>query len=199
MQKKVYFAECSIPDFSGFIVLCTNSKHYELSYKYKKPVRTIIFNYNKVVSDLALEDNTPSTCNCSSSKFCYPPAGHVITGDFSIIKDKRIRNILTKGPKYRLPALIDFDKCRTIIINALQDFSTKWCRRENADNDALDDWNNKILQIVNTRIDFYKSNNHLLPFKPKTSFKYLKKGFQDFHSNFVLVPADKASNNVIII
>lgn len=110
-----------------------------------------------------------------------------------------MRSILTKGPKYRLPAFIDFDKCLSVINDAILDFSAKWCRRENADPVALDDWKSQVLYIVNTRIDFYKSNNQLLPPKPKTSYRYLKNEFQKFHSNFVLVPADKASNNVIII
>lgn len=170
-----------------------------ICYKYKKPVRTFIFNYNKIVSDLNIHDNTPSNCDCSSSKFCYAPAGHVITGDFNIIKDKRIRSLLKKGPKYRLPSLVDFDKCREIITEALHTFTLKWCRREHADFTALKDWYEQILDIVDTRITFYKANTHLLPPKPKVSYRYLKKGFQDFHSKYVFVPADKASNNVIII
>ena len=39
----------------------------------------------------------------------------LITGNFDIIKDKRIRALLSKGPKYRLPSLIDFDTCRNHI------------------------------------------------------------------------------------
>ena len=62
-----------------------------ICYKYNKPARRIIFNYNKIVSDLNILDNTPNTWECASSKFCYAPAGHVITGNFDIIKDKRIR------------------------------------------------------------------------------------------------------------
>ena len=28
---------------------------------------------------------------------------------------------------------------------------------------------------------------------------YLKRGIQDFHMNYVLVPADKAANNVVVV
>ena len=55
-----------------------------------------------------------------------------------------------------------------------------------------------VINIIEKRISFYSSNEHLRPPKPKTSYRYLKKGFQDLHSKFVFVPADKASNNVII-
>ena len=31
------------------------------------------------------------------------------------------------------------------------------------------------------------------------SFRHLKRGIQDFHMNYVLVPADKAANNVVVV
>ena len=56
------------------------------------------------MSDLNIDENIPDGWDCSSSKFCYAPAGRVITGDFDIISDKRIKSLLRKGPKYRLPS-----------------------------------------------------------------------------------------------
>ena len=53
--------------------------------------------------------------------------------------------------------------------------------------------------LVDSRINFYKTNEHLLPPKPRISLRHLKKGIQEFHSKFVLVPADKAANNIIIV
>ena len=35
--------------------------------------------------------------------------------------------------------------------------------------------------------------------KPKSSFLHLKRDIQDFHMNSVLVPADKAANNVVVV
>ena len=40
---------------------------------------------------------------------------------------------------------------------------------------------------------------NLLPSLPKISFRHLKQGIQQFHEKFVLAPADKASNNVIVV
>ena len=56
-----------------------------------------------------------------------------------------------------------------------------------------------IFKIIDTRISFYSRNTHLLPPKPKSSFHHLKRGIQDFHMNYVLVPADKAANNVVVV
>ena len=40
-------------------------------------------------------------CECSTSKYCYGPAGHVVTGDLNIIKDAKLRSLIEKGPSYR--------------------------------------------------------------------------------------------------
>ena len=109
---------------------------------------------NTIVSNLNILDNTPNTWECTSSKFCYAQAGHVITGNFDIIKDKRIRALLSKGPKYRLPSLIDFDTCRNHISEALKNYSSKWCRREHAEPDALSIREKSIFDIIDTRISF---------------------------------------------
>ena len=49
------------------------------------------------------------------------------------------------------------------------------------------------------RIKFYSQNTNLLPPKPKSTFRHLKQGIQDFHRKYVLVPADKAANNVVVV
>ena len=59
-------------------------------------------------------------------KICYEPTGHIITGDLKIISDSRIRSIISKGPKYRLPFQIDSNKCREEIAVALNEFCKRW-------------------------------------------------------------------------
>ena len=74
-----------------------------------------------------------------------------------------------------------------------------WCKRENVEPDALKEWKINIFKIIDTRISFYSRNTHLLSHKPKSSFCHLKRGIQDFYMNCVLVPADKAANNVVVV
>ena len=64
---------------------------------------------------------------------------------------------------------------------------------------ALNSWKFSIFNISEKRISFYSKNLNLLPPKPKLSFRHLKKGIQQFHEKFVLAPADKASNNAIVV
>ena len=67
----------------------------------------------------------------------YQPAGHIVTGNLKIISDSRIRKNVSKGPKYRFPSYINFDKCREEIASALNDFSNRWCKREGVEANAL--------------------------------------------------------------
>ena len=64
--------------------------------------------------------------------------------------------------------------------------------------DALKEWKINIFKII-TRISFYSRYPHILPPKPKSSFRHLKRGIQDFHRNYVLVQADKDTNNVVVV
>ena len=108
-------------------------------------------------------------------------------------------NIISEGPKYRFPSNIDFPKCRREIAAFLNEFINRQCKRENVEPDALKEWKINIFKIIDTRISFYSRNTHLLPPKPKSSFGHLKRGIQDFHMNYVLVPADKAANIVVFV
>ena len=72
-------------------------------------------------------------------------------------------------------------------------------RWENVEPDALKKWKINIFKIIDTRISFFSCNTHLLPPKPKSSFRHVKQGIQDFHMNYVLVPADKVANNVVVV
>ena len=47
------------------------------------------------------------SCDCSSSSHCYVPAGHVIIGDLTIIKDAKLRSLIRKGSLYREQNSID--------------------------------------------------------------------------------------------
>ena len=72
----------------------------------------------------------------------------------------------------------------------------RWCKREHVESNALNKWKLKIFKIIDERVLFYLD---LLPPKPKLSFRYLKQGIQEFQRKYVLAPADKAANNVVVV
>ena len=121
-----------------------------------------------------------------------------MTCNLKIINDLRIRLLISKGPKYRFPAHIDFNKCRETVASALNDYCTRWCKREHVESNVLNNWKFKL---INERVLLYSNKLDLLPPKPKLSFRYLKQCIQEFHRNFIyfLAPADKAANNVVVV
>ena len=82
-----------------------NTESPIICYKYNKPICNTILNFNKLVSDLDIETSSPDSWDCKYSKFCYQPAGHIVTGNLKIITNSRIRSVISKGPKYRFPPL----------------------------------------------------------------------------------------------
>ena len=77
---------------------------------------------------------------------------HVITGNLNVIPDARVRNIISKGPKYGFPSYIDYPKCRREIAAPLSDFSNRWCKLENVEPDALKEWKINLFKIIDTQI-----------------------------------------------
>ena len=57
---------------------------------------------------------------------------------------------------------------------SLNDFSYHWCKRENVELDALNDWKINIFKIIDTCNSFYCHNSYLLPPKHKSSFRHVK-------------------------
>ena len=125
-----------------------------ICYKHNKPIRNIKLNFNKLVSDLDIETNSPDSWECKDSKFCYQPAGHIITGNLKIISDSWIRTIISKGPNYRLPSHIDFSKCREEVAAALNEFCKRWCKREHVESNALNNWKLNIFKIIDNEFRF---------------------------------------------
>ena len=80
-----------------------------IPYRYTDNISRKVFNYNQTLSDVNLskEGNWNQSCDCKSSTFCYEPRGHIITGDLRIVKNRKLRRLLSKGPKYREENTID--------------------------------------------------------------------------------------------
>ena len=85
------------------------------------------------------------------------------------------------------------------IAASLNEFCNRWCKREHVECDALKDWKLNIFKIIDQCISFYSQNTNMLPRKPKMSYHYLKSGIEEFHRKYVLGPADKAANNVVVV
>ena len=92
-----------------------------ISYKYTDNISRKVFYYNQILSDVNLSkyDNWNQSCDCKSSTFCFEPHGHIITGDLRLVKKRKLRRLLSKGPKYKGENTIDWDLNKNILITAV--------------------------------------------------------------------------------
>ena len=61
-KEKQYLVDLFLPDFTSSIPnYFQNSEPPIICNKYNKPIRNTIFNFNKLVSDLDIHANTPSS------------------------------------------------------------------------------------------------------------------------------------------
>ena len=120
----------------------------------------------------------------------------MITGNLGIIENRKLRKLLTKGPSYREQNNINWDTNQKILKKAIRDYKRQWAKKEKVDSRVLDEWQCKILETVQDKLKTKNKNprkKHVL--SDETCKNYLK----DFQKQFVLVPADKASNNILIV
>ena len=54
--------------------------------------------------------------------------------------DSRVHSVVSEGPGCGFQAHIDFNKCREMVAGALNDYCTRWCKREHVDSNALNNW-----------------------------------------------------------
>ena len=109
-----------------------------------------------------------------------------------------MKNLIAKGPKYREPCKVDWDKNLLILCEAVDQYALQWAKREIVELSVLSSWKEMVKGQIEERISELKQN-----FKQPTG-KVLqntdvKACLSDQHNKYVFVPADKAPNNIIII
>ena len=184
----------TVPDF------IENQEAPTVSYTYTKTISSKIFNFKNAIKNIDFDVGTSDmTCKCSSSAFNYTPAGHVVTGDLNIIEDRPLRQLLMKGPAFREQNNINWELNRHICKKAVRKYKEKWARRDCVDKRVFDDWEQTVCNCIDDKIErlkrkvIHKRKKQVLNNKKHNEF--LKR----FHEDYVLVPADKASNNIIVV
>ena len=176
-----------------------------IGYRYNPSIAGLIFNYKNALDPQYINsiDTNNFRCNCQDSVYKDDHHQHVITGNLDIIENVDLRNIIKKGPKYRLPKRINWRKNRENIVSFLELYSQKWLKKEKKIGDARDfdrfcltAWKREVLNTVDRRIETGKKklkDCHALLIEGT-----LKTELQRLHEKYVLTPADKAQNNIIL-
>ena len=131
-----------------------------ISYTYTKTIASKIFNFSSTLSDLGYHQfhNNPSQCECNTSSHLYQPYGHVITGDLSIIPNSKLRDLVAKGPKYREPCKVDWDKNLSLLCEAVDQYALQWAKWEIVELSVLSSWKEMVKGQIEERISKLKQN-----------------------------------------
>ena len=71
-----------------------------ISYQYANTVANKLFNFSCTLSNFL---SNPQHCQRNTSKFCYEPHGHVITGNLMVIENVKLRELVAKGLSTKNP------------------------------------------------------------------------------------------------
>ena len=169
-------------------------------YEYTSTVASEIFNFAPALSNLNVSEylSNPQTCQFKESKFCYEPHGHVITGDLRVIENARLRELVAEGPKYREPNRVNWKARETMFLESIDLYAKNWSKREQVDLKYLSELKDHLKELVTDRISNLKG--YFKSYKCKVLDQLdVKDTLHKLQTNYVLVPADKAANNVIIV
>ena len=164
------------------------------SFRYTKPIRNKILNYTSMSCDT--ENPPPNSCDCDCSSFKDPSIGHIVTGDLSIIENRKLRNLVSKGLTFR--ECYKFKK-KDVLSNIEKDLDThieKQSARKNILPQCFSLWKNDILCKVRSKLNVLKIKQFK---KPSLMDKEVKAYLKDLHDKYVLVPTDKASSNISVV
>ena len=173
-------------------------------YKLSSTIRNKLFNFKDTVNNIDVTDTDTygtklSHCECHNSPFVDPDHGHIVTGDLRIITDQHLRKLISKGPNYREPRSINWKKCRETIDDGLESYISNICAKFNVANEDIIPWKDEVLQRIDEKITPLKRKVKFNKVNPILQRPDVIKYLENLHSKFVLVPIDKAANNVSII
>ncbi len=168
-------------------------------YKYDEPISKRLFNYNKVlrgIKSTGVDIFLKGSCQCQESAFQYKPFKHVVTGNLEIIQNIKLREIFSKGSKYRLPVRIDWEQVECAAAKAVIRYGNHLHRKYKIDFGIINDYIDRFMYIVKSRIGLGKRlhdnappNDCILPFNE------LKR----LQNKYVITMADKAAGNFVFI
>ena len=139
-------------------------------------------------------------CNCFDSQFLYAPCGHIMIGDLNIdlVRNTKRRYLLSKGQNYREPVSYSWHQNFGLIMNACEEYARRWAKKEDVEVDTLSESIKSIADVLKHRIRRLKhsvNTRHESIFSDPDVVRKLSR----LRENFVIFPADKASNNYTFV
>ena len=191
------------PELTRLLPSAFNKQAPMVVFELNKCIRSKIFNHKKTIQDLDVDEflANPSIlpCCCADSPFRDNHHGHIISGDLRIVESNKLRKLLTKGPKFRESERICWHGARKSILSGINESICQWSNSLRVHASLFDEWKGVFLQRVDKNISSLKTR-----IRPRDSSKILddvtvKQHLSSLQERFVMVPIDKADNNVAFV
>lgn len=132
-------------------------------------------------------------CQCDGSSFIYESAGHIFSGDLNIVHNDLLRDVMSKGTKFRLLEIWRKDLIVKNLQKDLEEFLLKMSRKHKIPIVNLLGYRTSVLEM------FQNMLNGLDVKHPAISMFELRRALTCLHEQFVICSADKASGNCVFV
>ena len=165
-----------------------------ISFKYENSIRSKIVNYRQ--THLEGLDHRTMTCECSlKPQYVDSYHGHIATGNLNLIENTELRELISKGLNHRDQVTPNKNRAYTDIKNGIKEYITKMSKKLKKPEVCFSEWKSLVLEKVWLNLEKKKSvgANRVL------SKECVQNELENLHKLYVLVPTDKAANNVTIM
>lgn len=106
--------------------------------------------------------------------------------------------MFSRGPNFREPNPVDWNKAKTVIMISLHDNIDTFCEKNSANKAAFAAWESSIEQAINLKIENLqpKFHNHSNTIPVLQSSR---KASKEIQQTYVIMPIDKASGNIALV
>ena len=164
-------------------------------YSLTETTRSKLLNYKKFVGkelDLEVFSNNESSipCKCSSypDEFVDANRGHILTGNLQIIKNNKLRKLFCKGPKFREPCKIDWDKAREIIHGGIDDYLKVLKAVKKVDISFFENWKCTLFEMIEDKIKTLSERIKIREVKSVLMILYQNQNLKNYSLILLLSP-----------
>ena len=121
-----------------------------ISYEYTNTVVSKLLNFASILSNLDITNyfSSPHSCQCETSKFCYKPHGHIITGDVVVIDNVKLKELVSKGPRYRESNKINWNAKEKMLFESADLYAERRAKREQVNLKYLSEGKDQVKELV---------------------------------------------------
>ena len=166
-------------------------------FKYCKNISQSILNYNaatKASTFESFEEIQNLVCHCGEedvAAFIDPIHGHVLTGDLGIVQNLELRDVMSKGAKFRETPRLSHSQIEASLFQDLEKFKEKWSDKERFENE-LDPWISLVRRKIRDKLKNMPSVSKGRSVLEKTQ---VKEELNRLKSRYIITVVDKAANN----